>query len=70
MSDLTKITVNLTPRAVKALASIAARQGDTRTDSLNRALIGWDIVLDLIEQGGGRLTLQRADGTVESVRLV
>lgn len=69
-AGLTKVTLNLVPRAVEALDSIAARQGDNRTDSVNRALIGWDIVLGLIEAGGGKLSLTHADGTRESVRLL
>lgn len=69
-ADLTRVTVNLIPRAVKALDSIAGRQGDTRTDSVNRALIGWDAVLDLMERGGGKLTVAHADGTTETVRLL
>jgi hypothetical protein len=70
MPDLTRLTVNLVPRAVEALDSIAARQDETRTDSINRALIGWDIVLDLIEKGGGQLSLTHADGTRETVRVL
>ncbi len=40
-SDLTKVTVNLTPRAVKAVNQIVGRTGDTQTDTINRAVVGW-----------------------------
>lgn len=36
--DLTKLTVNLVPRAVAALQAAAETTGDTRTDTVNRAL--------------------------------
>lgn len=36
--DLTRLTVNLTPRAAEALDRTADRLGDTKTDTVNRAL--------------------------------
>lgn len=35
---LTKVTVNLVPRAVDALNAAAEQTGDSRTDTVNRAL--------------------------------
>ncbi len=37
-SALTKVTVNLVPRAMKALEDVSASTGDTKTESINRAL--------------------------------
>lgn len=38
MTDLTKLTVHLVPRSVEALGAAAEATGDTRTDTVNRAL--------------------------------
>lgn len=68
--SLTKLTVNLTPRAVAAMASAAERTGDSKTDTINRALIVYDVVLDLMEQGGGKFSIERRDGVRETVRIL
>lgn len=41
-SDLTKLTVNLTPTSVATLNASAERLGDTRADTVNRALQWYD----------------------------
>ncbi|WP_329108507.1 hypothetical protein OG792_07545 [Micromonospora sp. NBC_01699] len=69
-STLTKITVNLAPRAVDALASARARTRDTKTDTINRALVAYNLVLDLIDHGNGSLTLRNPDGSLERVHLI
>ena len=46
MSDLTKLTVNLVPNAVKALNHAAELTGDTRTDTVNRALQVYAALID------------------------
>ncbi len=68
-SDLTRVTVNLTPRAVKAVNQIVGRTGDTQTDTINRALVGWAKVLRLVEAGGGELLLKDLDGTLRKVTI-
>lgn len=45
MSDLTKLTVNLTPNAVAALETAAEIEGLPRTDVVNRALQFWAMVV-------------------------
>jgi hypothetical protein len=58
--DPIKITVYLTPEAYKALNAAADREGLTRTDALNRAVLAWDQVTAkpgqpfAYEQGGAR----------------
>ncbi|WP_329101656.1 hypothetical protein OG792_21680 [Micromonospora sp. NBC_01699] len=69
-STLTKVTVNLAPRAVDALASACARTRDTKTDTINRALVVFDLVLDLTEQSRGSLTVRNPDGGTERVHLL
>ncbi|MEV4625566.1 hypothetical protein AB0J90_04670 [Micromonospora sp. NPDC049523] len=70
MSDLVKATVNLTPRAVDALGSACGRTRDTKTDTINRALVVYDLVLELMERDGGYLTLRNPDGSTERVHLL
>jgi hypothetical protein len=64
-ADLTKLTVNLVPRAVVAMEFGAALAGDTRTDTVNRAL---QVYAYLMEQMafGRRIVLLDADGTTMS----
>ncbi len=69
-SDLTKVTVNLTPRAVKAVNQIVGRTGDTQTDTINRALVGWAKILRLVEAGGGQLDIEQPAGTTRTIRIV
>lgn len=48
---LTRITVNLTPRAALALDGVVERTGDSRTDVVNRSLLMYDLLLDLLARG-------------------
>ncbi|WP_329105472.1 hypothetical protein OG792_32730 [Micromonospora sp. NBC_01699] len=70
MSGLTKVTVNLNPRAVDALDGACTRTRDTKTDAINRALVVYNLVLGLLERGGGSLTLRNPDGSTERVHLL
>lgn len=67
---LTRITVNLTPRAMDALDSAVSKTSDSRTDSINRALQVYDLFLDLLARGGGSLLLKHADGETERVYIL
>ncbi|WP_329104620.1 hypothetical protein OG792_30245 [Micromonospora sp. NBC_01699] len=69
-SALTKVTVNLIPRAVDALDSACLRTRGTKTDTINRALVAYNLVLDLIDHGDGSLTLRNPDGSLERVHLI
>lgn len=40
--DLVKVTVWIVPTAIEAMNAAAERSGDTRTDTINRALIWYD----------------------------
>ncbi|MGW4462045.1 hypothetical protein [Micromonospora sp. NPDC004704] len=70
MTDLVKVTVNLNPRAVDALDSALGRTRDTKTDTINRALVVYSLVLELMERDGGSLTLRNPDGGAERVHLL
>ncbi|WP_416901280.1 hypothetical protein [Micromonospora echinospora] len=67
---LVRLTVNLAPRAVEALDSACVRTKDTKTDTVNRALVVYSVMLEIIERSGGRLTLQTRDGNTETVFLL
>jgi len=47
-----RVTVNLTPRSVAALNLAASLTGDTRTDTINRALQVHAYLEQLVERGG------------------
>lgn len=70
MSDLTRITVNLTRRSVDALEQVSESTQATQTATVNRALLVYDIVLKLMERGGGRIKVEHADGTRETVTIL
>ncbi|MGW4466354.1 hypothetical protein [Micromonospora sp. NPDC004704] len=61
-NQLTRVTVNLTPRAVAALERLSAN-GGTKTELINRALQILELVEQMIEQDGGSLTVKHPDGT-------
>lgn len=70
-SDLTKLTVNLTSRAMEAVNVTAKLLGDTRTGTINRSVQIYAAAVSL-DQGerirfdrtdGERVTLRRVDGT-------
>lgn len=67
---LVKVTVNLTPRAVEALDQTCARTKDSKTDTINRALVVYQIVLDLMDRGGGQLMFQDREGRTERIHLL
>ncbi|WP_326560657.1 hypothetical protein [Micromonospora sp. NBC_01796] len=67
---LKKVTVNLGPRAVDALDAACARTGDTKTDTMNRALVVHNLVLGLVEHGGGSLAVRHPDGGIERIHLL
>lgn len=67
---LTRITVNLTPRAIGVLNAIMARTGDSKTDTINRALLAYDVVLELMRRSGGQLVCRDREGRVERIHLL
>ena len=61
--DLTKLTVNLTKRSVIAMEDAAGRSGDTRTDTVNRALQVYQMVMWLTREPGKYMAV---DGLVQN----
>ncbi len=65
---LTKLTVNMRPRAMAAIDSSTARCGGTKTETINRAVQLYDAVTSLqsgaklsfdVTEAGDRMTVQR-----------
>jgi len=52
--SLTRVTANFTPRGMAALDRVSEKTGDSRTDVLNRAVMAYETLLELIEEGDGR----------------
>ncbi len=68
MSDLTRVTANLKPRAHAALNRLMDRRGDSQTDVINDALIVFDALVDIAD--GGPILVTGESGRGEMVRLL
>jgi hypothetical protein len=65
---LERVTVNLTPRACNALEAIVQRTGDSKTDTINRALQIYNY-LDEIMHSGGAVYVQDHNGKPERLKI-
>lgn len=66
----TKLTVNLTEKAANALDAMADMTGETKTDTVNRALILSE-AMHRHQAAGGDVLLRRPGGNeVEIIRLL
>jgi hypothetical protein len=65
-----RVTVNLTARSSAALELAAALTGDTRTDTINRALQVYAYLEQLVEGGGSVHVRQSDDAEPELVRFL
>lgn len=68
--DLTRLTVNLVPRAAAALNEAAQLTEDSRTDTINRALQVYCFFVQQQELKGKKILLRDEDGSVETVTLL
>lgn len=64
-AGLTKLTVNLIPAAMEALNNTAERLGDTRTDTVNRALQLYAAIIEM--RPGERASFENGDETATIV---
>lgn len=60
--DLVKLTVFLTPAAHADLEEAAEALGDTGTDTVNRALMVYNSIVEVAQNGGGRMGFDLTDG--------
>jgi len=69
--SLTRVTANFTPRAMASLERVADTTGDSRTDVLNKAVMAYETILELIEEGGRRtLRVQMPDGEIRVLQFI
>jgi hypothetical protein len=66
---LTKITVNLVPRAAQALDTACAVTKDSKTDTINRALQLYALMTSLMDQGWDVYLEQEKDDVVKRERV-
>jgi len=59
---LERITVNLVARAARALQRVAELTGDSRTDSINRAIQVYAYVVE-IDANGGAVYVRESEGS-------
>jgi len=65
-----RVTVNLTEKSSLALASTVELSGDSKTDSINKALQAYAL-FQSIQAGGGAIYLRERDGAeLERIRLM
>lgn len=63
-----RVTVNLTPRAWHALEATVQRTGDTKTETINRALQVYNY-LDELMHSGGAVYVQDPNGKPERLKI-
>jgi hypothetical protein len=51
-AQLKRVTINLSRRTVDALESIMQISGLNRTDAINRAILGWNLLENHVAIGG------------------
>lgn len=69
-SGLTRITVNLTRPAAQAMETISDRTGYSKTDVINRALLIYAIIQNIMEEDDGVLHIKHTNGELERVYIV
>ncbi|SHG44932.1 hypothetical protein SAMN05444320_10960 [Streptoalloteichus hindustanus] len=67
--SLERVTVNLTPRSSKALEQTVALTGDSKTDTINRALQVYAFLEELMQSGGSVHVRQSPDGELQLLRI-
>ena len=65
-----RVTINLTERASAALAGAVAVTADSKTDTLNKAILTYELLVR-IQAAGGAFYLRERDGAeLERIRLL
>jgi hypothetical protein len=66
---LERVTVNLTARASHALDRAAALTGDSKTDTINRALQIYAYLEEITENGGTIYVRESPDGELQIIKM-
>lgn len=69
-NGLTRVTLNLTRPAVQALEAISDSTGYSKTDTINRALLIYQIIQDIMERNNGVLHVKHTDGETERIHIL
>jgi hypothetical protein len=69
-TSLERLTVNLTPRAAAALATAMALTGDTKTDTVSRALQFYAYFSQIWDDDGEVLIRRHANAGLETIRVL
>jgi hypothetical protein len=67
---LTRLTVNLTPRSAAALDLAVNDTGDSKTDTLNRAIQVYAYLEHVIAGGGAVYVREAADGDLVQLKIM
>jgi hypothetical protein len=66
---LERVTVNLIPRASRALQAVSELTGDTKTDSINRAIQIYAYLEEVAARGGTIHVRESADAEAEKLKI-
>lgn len=66
---LERVTVNLTPRAARALEQAAELTGDTKTDTINRALQVYAYLEQVTHDGGAIYVRETPEGESQLIKI-
>ena len=66
---LERVTVNLTARSSRALEVVTDLTGDTKTDTINRALQIYAFLEQICAGGGSIYARESADGELERIKI-
>lgn len=67
--ELVRLTVNLTPRSHAAMLLTAEITGDSKTDTVNRALQFYAFAEHIMSQGG-ELLIRDSEGETQRIKLL
>lgn len=67
--SLERVTVNLTARASRALQQASSLTGDTKTDSINRAIQIYAFLEEVLSNGGAIYVKESDSAEMERVKL-
>ncbi|MFI9253699.1 hypothetical protein [Streptomyces sp. NPDC053069] len=66
---LTRATVNLTPKSVRAIKQAADLTGDTRTDIINRSVQIYGEIQQVLSNGGELYVRPEKDADLQQLRI-
>jgi len=69
-SSLERITVNLTPRSVAAMDQVVDLTGDTKTDTINKALQLYGYIQEFLSSGGTLYMRDPGSSELDRIKLL